>query len=116
MPVGGAAGKAPKGKNAMARKQREPRRGLPPDPDENWNDPELDWEEVVEQCGNICDKIDDAPSDVWDKAFDFFESVREKAKDMGETIRKSCRVTQGQKNALDNMEAGVDRWLENDHE
>jgi hypothetical protein len=95
----------------VARKIRK-KRGLPADPDANWNDEELDWKEIVGLADSICELIDDAPGDVWDRAYEFFESVQEKAKDIGETVRRTKRATQGQKDALENMESGVNKWLE----
>jgi len=89
-------------------------RGLPPEPDDDWNEPELSWEDAAEQCQTIYDKIEDASPGLWDRAYDFFESIQEKVKDMKESIESRRRATPKQKAALDKMEAGVDRWLEND--
>lgn len=100
----------------MARREREPRRGLPPDPDDNWNVEELDWEESADKCDELWQKIEDAPAGVWDKAFEFFESIQEKVKNIGESIRKYKKATQNQMDAIENMESGVDKWLENDDE
>jgi hypothetical protein len=86
-------------------------RGLPPDPDDDWNEEPTKWEDAAEQCQTIYDKIEDADGDIWDKAYEFFESIQSKVKDMKESIEGSRKVTDGQKAALDNMEAGVDRWL-----
>jgi len=47
---------------------------------------------------------------------DFFESVRTGAVSIGETIEKTRRVSEKQQKALDNWEAGVNRWLENHHD
>ena len=89
---------------------------MPPDPDANWNQSEedSDWEGAAEQCQTIYDKIEDASGDLWDKAFEFFESVQEKVKSMKGTIESTKRVSEAQKTALDNMEGGVDKWLEKD--
>ncbi len=43
---------------------------------------------------------------------DYFESTEEKAKAIGETIRASGQVTDGQRTALENMLAGVEKWVD----
>ena len=93
--------------------KRKPR-GRPPDPDEEWNKEELSVQEGRDMCKQLFDKIEDAPSGIWDKAFEFFESVQEKVGSIRETIESNKRFTEGQKSALANMEAGVDKWLEKD--
>ncbi len=93
--------------------KRKPR-GRPPDPDEDWNREELSVQEGRDMCKQLYDKIEDAPSAVWDKAFEFFESIQKKVGSIRETIESNNRFTEGQKSALTNMEAGVDRWIEKD--
>ena len=68
----------------------------------------MDWEEACEQCERIIEKCDEMPS----RAEDFTESVREKVQGIWGTIEVSEEVTENQQNALDNMEAGLDKWLD----
>lgn len=93
-------------------------RQLPGDPDSNWNkqDDDQAWKDAVKQAADIVDSIDNAPEEIADKAMDFFESVRTGAVSIGETIEKTRRVSEKQQKALDNWEAGVNRWLENHHD
>ncbi len=100
----------------MARKPLPPRRGLPPDPDANWNKDTggtvCDPAEALEQAERIQEKIEnDVPEWAQNKASDFFEDVMEKAKSVAKTIESTKRVTEGQKRALDGWEAGVDKWI-----
>jgi len=43
---------------------------------------------------------------------DYFESTEEKAKAIAETIGRTQHVTEGQRAALDNMLAGVLKWVD----
>jgi hypothetical protein len=64
---------------------------------------------ALQQCDDIQEKIDELP----DEGMEFGESVGEKVAGIAETIERTRRVTDAQARALDNMEDGVDRWLEN---
>lgn len=64
--------------------------------------------QAVEQCDRITEKCDEVPFD----AIDFADSVREKARSIRSWIESNGRVTDRQQAALDNMEAGIDSWLE----
>ena len=64
---------------------------------------------ALQQCDGILGKIDDLPME----GMEFGESVAEKVSGISETIERTRRVTDAQARALDNMEDGVDRWLEN---
>lgn len=64
--------------------------------------------QAVEQCDRIAEKCDEVPFD----AIDFADSVREKARSIRGWIEANGRVTDRQQAALDNMESGLDRWLE----
>lgn len=64
--------------------------------------------QAVEQCDRIIEKCDEVPFD----AIDFADSVRDRAKSIRSWIEDNGRVTDRQQSALDNMETGVDRWLE----
>lgn len=62
---------------------------------------------AIEQCERIIDMTDELPEAGWD----FGESVAEKCRDIWKNIEKHNRVTEGQQDALDNMEDGVSRWF-----
>lgn len=69
----------------------------------------MDWEDAVEQCERILEMLDDLP----DEAEEFASSVGEKVESIMEYAKSRQRITEGQQTALDNMEAGCQRWLEN---
>lgn len=47
-----------------------------------------------------------------EKNREYFESTEEKAKSIAETIGRTNRVTPGQRMALDNMLAGILKWVD----
>ena len=104
------------------RKQRKPRM-IPKrvDPDVAWNEKHgegagqgPDWEEASQLCDDIGEKINDAPDEIWENhnACEFFEGVQETIASMQETITKNQRASDKQVAALNNMLAGVDKWLD----
>lgn len=46
----------------------------------------------------------------------FFEGVEEKTKGILDTITRTNRVSEGQSNALDNMQAAVKKWVHGDRD
>ncbi len=62
---------------------------------------------ALDHCGYILDHVDDVP----EKGEEFAESLRAKATSMKETITKLGTATDKQISALENMRAGLDRWL-----
>lgn len=54
---------------------------------------------------------DDVPEWALDKAPDFFEGVQEKTESILEVIRNSGKRTDRQLEALENMLAGVKKWI-----
>jgi hypothetical protein len=107
---------------AKQRKKRKPRL-IPPrvDPDEAWNekhgadsgkDNGLDWEDADKLCNEIAQKMADASDKVWERAAEFFEGIEETITSMQETITRNQRVSQKQMDALKNMSAGVDKWVD----
>lgn len=64
-------------------------------------------EDAKEQCERILEKAEEIP----DAGYDFAESVSEKCSSILVYIEKFKRVTPQQREALSNMEYGVDRWL-----
>lgn len=50
--------------------------------------------------------------DVPERGEKYAESVREKAADIAERVEEMNFVTQGQLGALENMHAGLCRWVE----
>lgn len=83
-----------------------------------WEDPtnrdDDDTKATLEQCERILESIEDAPAYVQDKAFDFFDNVSTTLKSVYETIKMTRHVTPKQQTAIDNWEAGVNRWLKNE--
>ena len=66
-----------------------------------------DWEESLELAQETLKKLDDLP----EAAEDFSISVEEKLKSMIEGIEEYSDVTEPVAQAIENMAAGVDRWL-----
>ena len=66
-----------------------------------------DWEDALELCEGIIEKIDELP----DRAQEFGESVGEKIRSISETIEQQERVSDRQLAAIQNMGRGVDKWL-----
>ena len=60
-----------------------------------------------EQCDRILDLCEQLPS----RAEDFGVSIIEKIESIREWITTHDHVTDAQQEALDNMEAGVEKWL-----
>lgn len=54
---------------------------------------------------------DDVPEWATDKAEEFFDDVLEKTKDIATTIERTERASDGQIQALENMLAGVRKWI-----
>jgi hypothetical protein len=76
----------------------------------------MDLDEALELCEEIITMIDEdrdleEAQERNDRCMAFCESVREKVSDMSETIEDRGRVTEGQATALENMKAGLDRWI-----
>ncbi len=72
----------------------------------------VDYEDALELADEIIEMIeDDLPGDAYVKAGDFFDSVLEKTKDIRETVECAEDVTLAQTEALENMHAGVKRWM-----
>lgn len=67
----------------------------------------LQADKAIEQCENILELLDDLP----ERAEDFADSVREKVESIKGWIEENDHVTDGQINALDNMEGAVLRWI-----
>jgi len=70
--------------------------------------PRSDWEIRLIQCARILQMVSQLP----DRAADFGDSVSEKVYDMQAWIEDNNHVTAAQQDALDNMESGVERWLQ----
>ena len=89
--------------------------------EELFDDPEdenLGWEtqQGLQQIKGIVEAIDGISDETRERDDDgFLEDVRENVLGVAETIRRLDTVTANQQRALDNWEAGVQRWVENDH-
>jgi vacuolar-type H+-ATPase subunit H len=65
--------------------------------------------EAAEETARLIDE--DVPDGAKDKNPEFFETVREKSLSIAETIRTRGTVSDKQREALDNMQAGVKKWI-----
>lgn len=75
--------------------------------DDSDDEKQSDADKAAKQCDRILDLCDELPS----RAEEFGESVREKVQSIRDCITQNGHVTDAQQEALDNMEAGVERWL-----
>jgi len=71
---------------------------------------DTEWRDRLDQCERILEMVDELP----DRAEDFAISVGEKVRDMAKWIEERTVVTDKQKEALDNMQRGCERWLKRD--
>lgn len=76
--------------------------------DQPGNDDDNYSEEAAEQCDRILDLCEELPS----RAEDFGLSIIDKVESIRDWIAANKHVTDAQQQALDNMEAGVRRWLD----
>jgi hypothetical protein len=67
-----------------------------------------DPEGVIRFCAELIEAAGELP----ERAEDFAHSVTEKTESIAEWVDAESRVTEGQIEALRNMLAGVDRWLD----
>ena len=62
------------------------------------------WVKRATEASELCDDIPEAGED-------FAVSVQEKLDKIAETIERTEYVTPDQQRAIENMEHGIDRWL-----
>jgi hypothetical protein len=66
------------------------------------------WKTAVEWCDRILEDVENMPS----RAEEFGESVSEKVSLIQEWVEENEHITDGQRDALERMEASVRRWLD----
>lgn len=66
-------------------------------------DPEI----AIELCNEILDKLDELP----EAAEEFSDSIKNKVLDIHEWVDSRNHCTKAQMGALENMLAGVERWI-----
>jgi len=98
---------APPAAQALPRACKEPKPAAP-EPTRNGDATRA----ALETAGRILEKVEDLPTE----ARDFGVSVEETTRGIIETICRTERVTYGQREALENMEHGVDAWLHGERE
>jgi len=71
--------------------------------------PPLDHDvtQALDQCNEIQSTISELP----EAGFEFGESVSKRVTGIAETIEQTNRVTPKQRQALDNMQSGVEAWI-----
>lgn len=67
---------------------------------------DTEWRDRLDQCQAILDLLDDLP----ERADDFVQSAGEKVRDIAKWVETNQHVTEKQAAALDNIEAGAERW------
>ena len=65
------------------------------------------WQEAIAVGEELCELLEELP----EQASDFVESVGEKARAIMATIERSESVTERQRDALENMLAGAEKWM-----
>ena len=68
---------------------------------------------LVEEIMEVCNEINEQH---WHKgvAMDFAESVANATLDIGEWIEQNKHLTDRQREALENMKAGAEKWIDNE--
>lgn len=66
-----------------------------------------DADATLEEIEAALELVDDLP----DRAQEFGESVSEKLRAIAETIERTGEVTERQQTAIDNMSAGIRKWM-----
>lgn len=66
----------------------------------------------VKEANDLAEELLKRCEELPERAADFYESVTDKVRGIRETINKYNKVTPRQESALENMYAGVERWLE----
>lgn len=69
---------------------------------------------IVDEALDQCDRIADLCEQVPERGEDFASSVLEKVESIRDWIEENDHVTEKQLKSLENMEAGVLRWVERD--
>lgn len=87
-------------------------------PMEEWNadNREYDPGELIDKIDEILEDMDDASSDLWDRAYEYFESCEEKLKGIRDTVEKKQEVSRRQWETVENMISGINKWLKNDRD
>lgn len=68
----------------------------------------VEAQEQIERIVEMCEQVAEYDSS---SAQDFASSVQEKAESIGTWIDEHSDVTEKQREALDNMESGISRWI-----
>ncbi len=72
----------------------------------------MEAEAALELGQSILDILeDDIGEDAYQQAADYFESVKDKTESIMESIEEWDNATDGQVRALENMKAGLERWV-----
>ena len=66
-----------------------------------------EWRKRLDQCDEIMDLLDELP----ERAEDFAAGAGETVHDIAEWIQEHQEVTPKQAAALDNIQAGAERWI-----
>lgn len=74
--------------------------------------PEPKTTDEVDLFQQQCSDLVAMASEVSGEGCEFAESVIEKVQGISETVGRLCRVTPKQRQAVENMQAGVEKWLE----
>ena len=91
-------------KASMVKKKRR----LQQDPVSEWNAATREYD--VEEALELLELLEDAPSEIWDKAYSFFESIQSSAQNMAETLHKTNTCSRKQWETIENWIAGVKKW------
>lgn len=76
-------------------------------PSEKYSNAE-EWVRWANRAHDAADRCDEIP----ERGEDFAESVQAKLESIIETIERTEHVTPAQKQAIENMEHGIERWLD----
>ena len=74
----------------------------------------MDSQEALDKIYDLRALIDENAASLSSDGEDYLTSVDETLKGIGETISRTGRCSDGQETAIENIEAGVRKWLPED--
>ena len=72
----------------------------------------MDDQDFLTLADELLETIEELSDDTYTKASNFFDSVKEKVDSMAKRVRDGAPVSQAMGIALENMQAGVSRWID----
>ncbi len=71
----------------------------------------MDQQDFLNKASEMIELLEGLPEDTYAKGSEFFDSVRDKIDSMSNSVKQGLPVTQRMQIAMENMEAGVRKWV-----